>query len=189
MKIDFDIDIDMANRDDILRLVPSIPASIEKDGVYTKHNTGVYFQNIPVLPLEGYSAVDHKVAEDAGWFKVDFLNNHIYENVRDEAHLDQLLNTEPMWELLEHAEVVEQLVHIHNYADLVAQYKPKSIPQLAMLLAIIRPAKRHLIGKDWEEIQKTVWIKPDDGSYYFKHAHAIAYAASIVVQLNLLCEG
>lgn len=188
LKLDFDIDIDMANRNDILRLVPSIPASIEKDGVYTKHNTGVYFQNIPVLPLEGYSAVDHKLAEEAGWFKVDFLNNHIYADVKDEEHLDRLLNTDPMWELLSHREVVEKLVHIHNYADLVAEYKPNSIEQLSMILAMIRPAKKHLIGKSWEEIEKTVWDKPTDGSYYFKKSHSVAYAASIVVQLNLLCS-
>lgn len=188
MKIDFDVDIDMAQRDDLLKLVSHTPASVIKDRALSKHNTGVYFQNIPVEPLSGYSAVTYKEAEAAGWFKVDFLNNHIYEGVRDEAHLDQLLNTEPMWELLEHAEIVEQLAHINNYASLVATYKPQSISQLAMLLAMIRPAKRHLIGSDWDEIERTVWQKPGDGSYYFKKAHAIAYAASIVVQLNLLCE-
>jgi hypothetical protein len=31
-------------------------------------------------------------------------------------------------------------------------------------------------------------MKPADDSYYFKKAHAIAYAVSIVVQLNLFCE-
>ena len=46
MKIDFDVDIDMGNRDDFLKLVNVTPASIEKEGKYTKHNTGVYFQNI-----------------------------------------------------------------------------------------------------------------------------------------------
>ena len=33
-----------------------------------------------------------------------------------------------------------------------------------------------------------VWIKPSDGEYYFKKAHAIAYAVSVVVHMNLLCE-
>ena len=27
-----------------------------------------------------------------------------------------------------------------------------------------------------------------DGEYYFKKAHAIAFATAIVVQLNLICE-
>ena len=58
VKIDFDVDIHMANRDDFLKLVSVTPASIEKDGKFTKHNTGVYFQNIPKFPLEGYSTID-----------------------------------------------------------------------------------------------------------------------------------
>jgi hypothetical protein len=188
MKIDFDVDIDMANRDDILKLVNHTPASIKKEGEFTKHNTGVYFQNIPSSPLEGYSTVDHKDAEQQGWFKVDFLNNTIYKNVRDEQHLNELLNTEPLWNLLEHQEVVEQLYHINNYANVLKQYKPISIEQLAMILAIIRPGKKHLMGKTFSEIEKTVWDKPTGDEYYFKKAHAIAFATAIVVQLNLICE-
>jgi len=188
MKINFDVDIDMADRDKFLELVNATPASIKKDGEYTKHNTGVYFQNIPKFPVEGYSTIDHKQAEQDGWLKIDFLNNSIYEGVKDEAHLDKLLNTEPMWELLDHKEIVEQLFHISNYYYLVEQYKPTSISQLAMLLAIIRPAKKHLVGKSWADIEKEVWIPPTDGSYYFKKSHSYAYAAVIVVQLNLLSE-
>jgi len=188
MDFDFDVDIDMANRDDFLRLVKHTPASIHKDGEHNKHNTGVYFQTIPMFPLEGYSTLDHKDAEKDGWFKVDFLNNTVYQDVKSEAHLNNLLDTEPMWELLNHAEVVSQLYHINNYADVVKAYSPTSVEQLAMILAIIRPAKKHLMGKPFEEIEKTVWDKPVDGEYYFKKAHAIAFATAIVVQLNLICE-
>lgn len=186
---DFDVDIDLADRTKILDIVRHVPASIVKEGTYTKHNTGVYFQSIPTVPLEGYSAIDHKEAEAQGWFKVDFLNNNVYKDVRNEAHLTQLLNTEPMWELLEHDEVVKQLYHINNYADVVKAYKPTSIEQLAMILAIIRPAKRHLMGKPFEEIAETVWDKPEGDEYFFKKAHAIAFASAIVVQLNRLVEG
>ena len=188
MKIDFDVDIDMADRTRFLELVNHTAASIEKDGEYTKHNTGVYFQNIPRFPLEGYSAIDYKSAEEEGWFKVDFLNNTIYQHVRDEVHLNQLLETAPLWELLQHKEVVEQLYHINNYANVLKEYKPESVEQLAMILAIIRPGKKHLMGKPFSEIEKTVWEKPENGEYYFKKAHAIAFATAIVVQLNLLCE-
>ena len=147
MKIDFDVDIDMANRDDFLKLVNHTPASIEKDGKFTKHNTGVYFQNIPKFPLEGYSTIDHKQAEQEGWFKVDFLNNHVYENIIDEIHLNKLVDTEPMWELFEHKEIVEQLFHISNHFNIIIQHKPKTIDQLAMILAMIRPGKRHLVER------------------------------------------
>jgi hypothetical protein len=188
MKIDFDVDIDMANRDNFLKLVDVIPASIEKDSMFTKHNTGVYFQNIPKFPLEGYSTIDHKQAEQDGWFKLDVLNNNVYTDIIDETHLNKLLETEPMWELLEHKEVVEQLFHINNHYDLILQHKPKTVEQLAMILAIIRPGKRHLAGKTWTEIEADVWNKPSNDEYFFKKSHAIAYALTIIVQLNLICE-
>lgn len=186
--INFDIDIDCADRSQVISLFNCVPASIVKDSKYTKHNTGVYFQDIPVSPLDGFSSIDHKQAEQQGWFKVDFLNNNIYKDVRDPAHLTQLINTDPMWELLQHDEVIEQLYHINNHADIVKAYNPSSILELAMILAIIRPAKKHLVGKSFSEIAKTVWEKPLDGEYYFKKAHAVAFATAIVVQLNLLCE-
>lgn len=189
MKFDFDVDIDMANRDEFLELVSHTPASIEKDNKYTKHNTGVYFQNIPKFPLQGYSTIDHKQAEQQGWFKVDFLNNHIYTGIKDETHLDKLISTEPMWELFEHKEVVEQLFHISNHFDIIKKHPPTSLEQLAMILAIIRPGKRHLVGKSWEEIEADVWVKPEDGSYFFKKSHSYGYALAIIVQLNLICEG
>jgi hypothetical protein len=33
-----------------------------------------------------------------------------------------------------------------------------------------------------------IWEKPTNGEYYFKKAHAVAYAHVIVVQMNLICE-
>ena len=186
MKIDFDVDIDMANRDDFLKLVKHTPASIEKDGKFTKHNTGVYFQNIPKFPLEGYSTIDHKQAEQEGYFKVDFLNNHIYKDIKDEQHLDSLIATEPMWELFGHEEIVEQLFHIAKHFEIVKQHQPKNIEQLAMILAMIRPGKRHLVGKAWKDIENEVWVKTDD--YFFKQSHAMGYALAIIVQLNSILE-
>mgnify|MGYP000213831285 FL=1 len=187
MKIDFDVDIDMANRDDFLKLVNCTPASIVNDkGMYSKHNTGVYFQNINTFPLEGYSAIEHKQAEEDGWFKVDILNNHVYKGIRNEAHLDKLVATVPMWELFGHREIVEELFHINKHYEIVKQHQPTSIEQLAMILAMIRPGKRYLVGKSWEQIEKEVWVKTDE--YFFKHSHAIGYALAIVVQLNLICE-
>lgn len=188
MKYNFDVDIDMANRDDFLKLINHTPASIEKDGKFTKHNTGVYFQDIPFFPMEGYSSIDHKKAESDGWFKVDFLNNAVYKDVKNEAHLNKLINTEPTWSLLEHREIVEQLYHINSYFDIVDQYKPKSIEELAMVLAIIRPGKKHLIGKSFNEMKDEIWTATTDGSYYFKRSHSFSYAMVIMVQMNLLEE-
>jgi hypothetical protein len=33
-----------------------------------------------------------------------------------------------------------------------------------------------------------VWTKPENEDYFFKKSHATAYAAAIVVQMNLICE-
>ena len=61
-----------------------------------------------------------------------------------------------------------------------------SIPRMAMFLSVIRPAKRHLIGKPWAEVASTVWDRPSDDSYYFKKSHAVAYAHLVVINMNLL---
>jgi len=182
-----DIDIDLKNRDDVLNKLKHIPASIITNTV-KKHNTGVYFHDIPHDPTTNLSTINYKEAEELGYFKLDLLNVNIYEHVKDETHLTRLLERIPDWSLLLHKEIVQQLFHIHDHYDIVSQMKPRSVEQLAMVLAIIRPAKRYLLGQPWIVIEEQVWQKPQDGSYYFKKSHAISYAYAITVQLNSLCE-
>ena len=93
---------------------------------------------------------------------------------------------EPYWDILKDPKIVEKLFHLNGHFDIVKKLEPKNIEQLAAVLAIIRPAKRNLMYKDWIDILKEVWIKPKDGSYFFKKSHAIAYAHAIVVQMNLM---
>jgi DNA polymerase III alpha subunit len=76
---------------------------------------------------------------------------------------------------------------LHGHFNVVKQMKPTSIEELAMTLAIIRPGKRHLIGRTWDQLRKEIWEKSNEG-YQFKKSHAFAYALAIVVQLNLLVE-
>jgi hypothetical protein len=183
-----DIDIDFKDRTDILNKLHHISASIIKDNNVTRHNTGIYFHEIPVDPFTGNATLDYKKAEELGYFKIDCLNVNMYKDVENEEHLQRLIDTEPDWELFQHKEIVEQLFHIHDHFNIVSQMKPLSVEQLAMVLAIIRPAKRSLLGESWQSIQKQVWLKPIDNSYYFKKSHAVSYALAIVVQLNLLVE-
>jgi DNA polymerase III alpha subunit len=183
--LSFDVDIDFADREQILKLVAH-SAAMQKDGVKErKHNTGVYFHHVPTNPFTGLCTLDYKQAEDAGWFKIDLLNVGIYSNFNSNEQIDDLLSKETVWELLEHREVIQRLFHIHNHADTVIRMKPRSIEQLAMVLAVIRPGKKHLIGKTWTEIEKEVWTKTED-VYSFKKSHAIGYAAAIALQLNEL---
>lgn len=189
MIVNTDIDIDVADRNKLLTLIKHTPATINEKNRTKKHNTGVYFHKIPMNPFNGLSTIDYKKAEELGYFKLDILNVSIYRNITTKEQLDEMLTMEPMWELLEHKEVVEQLFHVHNHFDIVNTLKPKSIEQLAAVLAIIRPAKRHLLRQNWNEIDENVWKRPQGDEYYFKKAHAFAYAHAIVLQLNMLTKG
>lgn len=190
MKFKSDIDIDFGDREQALKLLKHTPASIMRDGKLIKHNTGIYVTEIPQDPFMGVASLDHETAEDRGYAKLDFLNVSLYTQIKNEEHLQSLINTEPLWDLLYEREVCEQLIHINNHYDtLVKMPEPvNSIPRMAMFLSVIRPAKRHLIGKSWREVAETVWDKPADDSYYFKKSHAIAYAQLVAVNLNLFCE-
>jgi len=183
-----DIDIDFLDREQALGLFKHIRASREEDSKLVKHNTGVYFHEVPVDAVSGLSAVPYEQAEDRGYFKVDFLNVGIYKGVRDEAHLIQLMETEPLWDLLEQDEFTQNLFHVNGHGSILRQSKPKSIDQLAAVIAMIRPAKRYLIGTEWTTIMTEIWTKPENDEYFFKKSHAIAYATAIVVQMNLICE-
>ena len=180
-----DIDIDFADRDEVLSKIQHRVATISAD---KKHNTGVYVTEIPHNPVDNHSTIDYKTAEDRGYFKLDFLNVSIYKDVKNDKHLTELMEKEPIWDLLTHEEFVDQLFHLNGHTEILKKTCPTSVEQLAAVLAMIRPAKRHLIGKDWTTILKEVWIKPENDEYYFKKAHAFSYAMAVVVHTNLLCE-
>lgn len=180
-----DIDIDFADRDIVLSKISHRVAKLDTD---KKHNTGIYVTECPHNPVDNLSTIDYKSAEERGYFKLDFLNVSIYKDVKNEEHLQQLMNREPIWELLEHKDFVDNVFHLSGHDTLLKQLKPLSVLQLAAGLSIIRPAKRHLANESWETILKEVWTKPTNGEYYFKKAHAVSYAMVCVVHMNLLCE-
>ena len=184
-----DVDIDVFGRDLILNGLEHVAARINRaDGRFDKHTTGVYFQNIPRNPVSNISTIDVKDANEYGYFKIDLLNVNFYEKVKDEAHLVKLLEQEPLWEFFQYPAVTDQLFHLNGYSNLLIKYKPQSVEDLAMILAIIRPSKAYLQQEDWEKIRKEVWEKVDDESYQFKRCHSLSYALAIIVNLNLLIE-
>ncbi len=189
-----DIDIDFADRDNALVGLWHIPAMLtNKNGQISRHPSGVYFQDAPVNPLTGLCSFDYKLAEAVGYFKIDFLNQTVYQQVRDEEHLDALMAIDPPWELLDSPELVEQLPHINRHYDVVQAMQPRSIEDLAEVLAIVRPGKRYLLGAAKDRIKREIWrpvAADEDGEvgYTFKKAHAIAYAALVVVAFNLIVE-
>jgi DNA polymerase III alpha subunit len=183
-----DIDIDFADRTLALEHFKHVTAAIEDNGTFKKHNTGVYCTSVPNNPITGLSTIDYKQAEDRGYFKIDFLNVGVYEKVKDRHHLKTLMETEPLWDLLLQDDFTDLLFHVNGHGSILREMKPTTIEQLAAVLAVIRPAKRYLIGQDWNKVLDEVWVKPAGDEYYFKKAHAIAYAHVVVVQMNLICE-
>jgi len=180
-----DIDIDFADRSVILSKIQHRVAKLDTG---KKHNTGVYVTECPHNPVDNLSTIEHKTAEERGYFKLDFLNVSIYKDVRDNEHLTQLMEKEPLWQLLEHKDFSDQVFHLNGHSALLQQLKPTSVQQLAATLAIIRPAKRHLANETWQTIFNEIWKKPDNGEYYFKKAHAISYAMACAIHMNLICE-
>ena len=184
-----DIDIDFADRQKILDVIPHTRATIWDDKGIKPHNTGVYFVNIPTIPGTDQSAFDHKVADQLGYFKLDLLNVSVYEHVRNELHLVELM-CDPNWLMLFDKTFFERVIHIGNHWDLMCKMPEPidSIPRMAMFLAIIRPGKRYLVGKPWAEVAQSVWQRPEGDEYFFKKSHSVAYAQLVAVHMNILEE-
>jgi len=183
-----DVDIDFADRKTILELIQHVPARQENNNEVRKHNSGVYVTNIPVDPIHNCSALDYREAEDRGYFKIDFLNQSVYELIRDQQHYDRMLAKETNWSLLLDKTFCERVVHIGNYADLVSEMRPDSIPRMAAFIAIIRPGKAHLQRQPWDSVFASVWDGDDSRGFVFKKSHSISYARLVALHINLLCE-
>lgn len=182
-----DIDLDFADRESVLKLIQHVPARQTVDGRVRRHNSGVYVTDIPWDPVHECAAIDYQTAEQRGYFKIDFLNMHVYKLIQTPEHYQQMLDATPSWSRLwQDSEWASQLVHIGNYTDLLAEMKPDSIPRMAAFISIIRPGKAHLQKKDWKTVFETVWDGDDSRGYTFKKAHAISYAALVALHMNLI---
>ena len=184
--MNFDIDIDFGDRSKILEHIKHTPAAMRKVNPMRKHNTGVHVTEVPYDAINDMANIDYAEAEDRAYLKLDLLNVHVYSQIQSEMELIELM-VDPNWKLLRNQEFVSKLVHLSNhYNSMLKRPEPiDSIPRLAMMLAIIRPAKKHLIGQTWKEVSGSVWEKNDEG-YSFKKAHAIGYAWLVAVHMNLL---
>lgn len=184
-----DIDIDFADRSQVLKHIEHTAATmINSEGQWEKHRTGVYVTDIPTNPFTGSASIDYIRAEDRGYVKIDLLNNSVYQLVRDRQHLIELTNQPVDWTLLQNPDFFSQVVHIGNHYSLFKRLVEPitTIEHMAMFLALIRPAKRGLVGLSWHEIEQSVWTKSSDGTYGFKKSHAMSYSLLVAVHINLL---
>jgi hypothetical protein len=182
-----DIDIDLADRDQLLKLIDTTPARQMHQGQVRRHNSGIYVTDIPSDPVHGCAAIDYETAEQLGYFKIDLLNMSVYTLIKNPTHYEEMLAQEPPWACLwTDTAWAKNLVHIGNYTDLLVSMKPDSIPRMAAFISIIRPGKAHLQNKDWNTVFASVWDGDDSRGFVFKKAHAIGYAALVALHMNLL---
>lgn len=184
-----DIDIDFADRSQVLALIQHVPACQISNGRHRRHNSGVYVTDIPRDPMNNCAAIDYESAEARGYFKLDLLNMSVYQLINDHAHYQRLLAQEPPWSRLWQDPVwAKQLVHVGNHTDLLAEMRPDSIVRMAAFISIIRPGKSHLRNRPWAEIFQSVWDGDDTKGYQFKKSHAISYAVLVALHMNLLSD-
>lgn len=182
-----DIDIDLPNRDALLKLIQHVPARIEVNGQARKHNSGVYVTEIPRDPINNCSSLDYETAEQRGYFKLDLLNMSVYNLVKSPEHYEQVIAQTPDWQRLwTDPAWTKQLVHVGNYTDLLKEMRPDSIQRMAAFISIIRPGKAHLQRRPWAEVFATVWDGDDSKGFVFKKSHAVSYSMLVALHMNLL---
>lgn len=191
----FDIDVDISPN--VERTDYGVRASLynEEQKKLVPHPSGVFLNGkeytgieVPVDQVTGLSALDAKEGEELGHFKVDLLNNSSYGKFDSKEQVKESLNdlSDFDWGVFLKKDVVESLPHIANHFTTVRQVAPKSIQELADVLALIRPGKIELLDdylEDPERIRKQLYKRPLKGMY-FKKSHAVAYAAMIVSIVN-----
>jgi hypothetical protein len=181
-----DIDIDLADRDQLLKLIKATPARQLHQGQVRRHNSGVYVTDIPVDPVDACAAIDYETAEQLGYFKIDLLNMTVYQLIQSPEHYTQVLEQDPPWSRLwTDTEWSKQLVHIGNYTELLKSMRPDSITRMAAFISIIRPGKAHLQNQPWDQVFESVWDGDSSRGFVFKQSHAISYAALVALHMNL----
>jgi hypothetical protein len=182
-----DIDIDFADRKQLLSVIQHVPARQQLGSKAVLHNSGVYVTDIPWDPVHQCAAIDYETAEQRGYFKIDLLNMSVYQLVRDHAHYQAMLSIEPNWNrLFNDADWVSRLVHVGKYGQLLKSMRPDSIPRLAAFISIIRPGKAHLQNQPWDTVFDSVWDGDASRGFVFKKSHAVSYAVLVALHMNLL---
>ena len=190
-----DADIDVKERERAAGLFQeAVVASQVKDDRLVKHNTSLHFQRIPQDPDTGLSAFPYQVAEEFGYHKVDIIPNHVYDQIHSEEELQRLIDADVNWDWFQDERFfgVGGLTHIGSYRRLCQKFPPRSLLDVAALLAIIRPRMRHLQVEchTIDEVKKRCWNK-DEGpqkEYFFKKSHSVAFAMLVLIHAQLIAR-
>lgn len=162
-------------------------ASMVEDGELKKHLVGVYLQDIPKDQFTKLAAIPYKLTDDYGFKKIDFLHLNLLDAFESKDEVLAFMKKEPNWDRLQDRDFVERLFHLSKQFDVVYKVKPKSIMDIADVLALIRPGKMLLLDKYLKN------PKMCRGELYTKRlssdlrkAHAVAYAHNVVIHMNLI---
>jgi hypothetical protein len=182
-----DIDIDLADRKQVLALIQHIPAKQRHDERVQLHASGIYVNPVPYDAVHGCAAINHEQADDRGYFKIDLLNMSVYQLIKDQDHYEHMLHRAPPWQRLwQDPDWASQLVHVGNYTALLNTMRPDSIPRMAAFIAMIRPGKAHLQGQSWDRVFREIWNGDSSRGFVFKKSHAISYSMLVTLHMNLL---
>lgn len=188
-----DIDIDVQTSFEPLKLFPSwVKAAVVRDGKLTPHPCGVYPQGIPRDPLTKLSAIPYDKAEELGYLKIDFLHLSAYSAFATRQQIEELVDQEPNWTLLQLQSTHQKLFQLAKHGEMLISVKPKTVQELADCMALIRPGKKVLLPlylKNRAEVRKGLYAKDPESGYAFKKSHAVAYAYVVVLQLHLIEQG
>jgi DNA polymerase III alpha subunit len=186
-----DVDIDVPASVKPGKLFGWTLASQVTAGALTKHPCGVYPQNVPIDPLSGLCAIPYDEAEELDYIKIDFLHLKLYEKFNSREEIEAVLELQPDWGLLLIPENQQKLFQLSKHGDILREVRPRSIDELADVLALIRPGKRELLQeylKNRKAVRRVLYAKDKHG-YAFKKAHSYAYATVIILQLHLMDAG
>jgi len=187
-----DVDIDVTPTFKPERYFPDwVRAAVLRGDELTSHPCGVYPQAIAKDPVTGLAAIPYEDAEELGYLKVDFLHLNVYQHFKDRAEIEDLLKKEPDWTLLQLPSAQKKLFQLAKHGDLLSDLKPKSLEDLADVMALIRPGKKALLPlykKEKLACRRGLFAK-DDAGYSFKKSHALAYALVVTLQLHLVEQG
>ena len=120
------------------------------------------------------------------------MHNTQYDDFKNRDDMVARLKEPCKWEMLKDQEFVKTLPHLAKHLRLLQSVNINSIEELAMFLAVIRPAKKYLIPEllrcGWEGISKVIWkqeeVLSDEEEYQFKKSHAFGYAVMISLRLH-----
>lgn len=178
-----------------------VRASKLEHGRMVYHASGLYFQHMPLSPnatkTRPMAAYPHAIAKSKGFMKIDLLSNrHLFwfgsGLRRRDAYLDLLSHPEFPWdrfvlESLYGKGMNPKIAQLAKWFRFARMYPPKSVDDISVLVALVRPGKKHLQGKSLDDVRAGIWQDDNGGSpdMVFKRPHAVATAMTVC--LHMLC--